>query len=159
MDNEYLNNYAIILLFIAAAILFSVFGLITSSLLSIKKPNVEKEKSYESGEEPLNDAKIQYSPGFFTIALIFLLFEVEIIFLFPWALIFDNSLMQVDSSGQWGLLAMFEMFVFVGILFLGLLFAWKKGFLNWSKPKINSVVFKGEVPESLYEDFNKKYSN
>ncbi len=158
MTESYLNNYAIILLFVAAAILFSVFGLLTSRFLAPFKPNFEKNKSYESGEEPLNDARIQYNPGFFIIGLIFLLFEVEIIFLFPWALIFDNSMLQEQSAGSWGILSLTEMFIFIAILFLGLLFVWRKGFLNWNKPKTEFRTFKGVVPDELYDKVNKKYS-
>lgn len=158
MTEAYLNNYAIILLFFAAAILFSVFGLITSGFLSTNKPNFEKLKSYESGEDPSGDARIQYNPGYFVIALIFLLFEVEIIFLFPWALIFDNSGLNKASNNLWSYLSLIEMFIFIAILFLGLFFVWKKGFLNWPKPELESTEFHSDIPDKYYEDINKKYS-
>ncbi len=157
MTETYLENYAMILLFFAAAILFSVFGLITSGFLNTSKPNFEKLKSYESGEEPSSDARIQYNPGYFVIALIFLLFEVEIIFLFPWALIFDNSELNEVSNGLWSYLSLAEMFIFISILFLGLFFVWKKGFLNWPKPEIEKSEYKSNIPAKLYDEINEKY--
>ncbi len=158
MSETYFENYAMILLFFAAAILFSIFGILTSRLLSVSKPNVEKLKSYESGEEPSNDARIQYNPGYFVIALIFLLFEVEILFLFPWALIFDNTALNNASEGLWSYLTLIEMFIFIAILLLGLFFVWKKGFLDWPKAKIEKEEYQSNIPDSFYEDINKKYT-
>jgi NADH-quinone oxidoreductase subunit A len=157
MSESGLSNYAIVLLFTAGGIVFSLLGLMVSRILAPKQPNIEKETSYESGEEPLKNARIQYNPGYFIIALIFLLFEVEIIFLFPWALVFDNEYLNGISNDSWGTLALIEMFIFIAILFAGLFFVWRKGFLSWPAPKIEKETFRSGIPSDLYDEFNRKY--
>lgn len=154
MSDLYHQDYLYILVFFAAAFIFGIFGIIFTNFLGPKKPNQEKNSSYESGEEPLKDSRIQFNPAYFIIALIFLLFEVEILFLFPWALIFDNEILNTSSGGAWSCLTLIEMFIFIFILILGLAFVWKKGFLNWQKPKPIINEFKSPVPSELYDKIN-----
>jgi NADH-quinone oxidoreductase subunit A len=156
MDVE-LTEYSHILIFLIGAAGFCAVGMFASKLLSVYKPNQEKNKSYESGEDPLEDARIQYNPGYFIIALIFLLFEVELVFLFPWALIFDNDSLQSATNGTWGWLTLTEMFIFIGILGLGLAFVWQKGYLDWPKPKAEKSKIHSVVPKSMYDAINIKY--
>lgn len=151
------QEYAIVLLFFGAGILFSILGILASKIFTTSKPNEEKLKSYESGEEPFKDARVQYNPGYFIIALIFLIFEVELLFLFPWAVVFDDPGVISQMGSDWGILALIEMFIFIALLFIGLVFVWKKGYLNWPGKKENIKEKTGVVPERMYEEFNKKF--
>ena len=91
----------------------------------------EKLTSYECGEVPEGSAWIQFNVRFYIIALIFLIFDVEVIFLFPWAVVFK----QLTIDG-FGFLAFIEMFVFVSILIVGFAYVWVKGDLDWVKMKL-----------------------
>ena len=91
----------------------------------------EKLESYECGEVPEGSAWVKFNVRFYVIALIFLIFDVEVIFLFPWAVVFKS----LNESG-FGLLAFIEMFVFVLILIVGFAYVWVKGDLDWVKVKL-----------------------
>lgn len=145
------------LLFIVAGILFLVGGLITAKLIRPDRPNDQKLASYESGEIPMGDAWGQINIRFYLLALIFLLFEVEIIFLFPWAVVFGNEELIELSGGKWGWYTFTEMFIFLGILLLGLAYAWKKGHLDWPVQSPRKTTFTSPVPHGLYEKLNKRY--
>ena len=88
---------------------------------------------------------------------IFILFEVELVFLFPWATVFGDKHINEMTNGLWGWFALAEMFIFVGTLALGLAYAWVKGHLEWVRPKIQTSDYTSKVPTKLYEDLNKKY--
>ena len=148
--------YSEILIYIGAGLLFIAGGLFTSKLLRPHKPNREKNSVYESGEEPSGDARVSFPVRYYVIALLFLLFEVEIIFLFPWALVFSDPELINATGGRWGWLALIEMFIFLIVLIVGLAYAWKKGFLDWEKPAVISHEYKSPVPRELYEEFNNK---
>ncbi|MEO1655738.1 MAG: NADH-quinone oxidoreductase subunit A [Bacteroidota bacterium] len=153
MDSE-LSQFAYILLFIIGGIVLVVVGLFTSFLLRPKQPNPEKLSTYECGEEPLGQVWGQFNNQYYVIALIFILFEVEIIFLFPWALIFGQAELSQASQGAWGWFALTEMFIFIGLLGLGLAYVWIKGYLDWVRPQENIKKYKSPVPSGLYEKFN-----
>lgn len=157
-ENIPLSEFGTILLFIIGAIVFVVAGTLASRIIRPSKPNPEKLTSYECGEEPIGDAWGQFNIKFYIIALIFLVFEVEMIFLFPWATVFGRAEIIADTNGMWGWFAVTEALIFVGILFLGLVYAWKKGFLDWVKPEQVISEFKSPVPHSLYQELNKKYA-
>ena len=91
----------------------------------------EKLESYECGEVPEGSAWVKFNVRFYVIALIFIIFDVEVIFLFPWAVVFKS----LAESG-FGLLAFIEMFAFVTILIVGFAYVWVKGDLNWVKMKL-----------------------
>ena len=93
--------------------------------------NDDKQMSYECGEVPEGSAWVKFNIRFYVIALIFIIFDVEVIFLFPWAVIFQ----ELINSG-FGLLAFIEMFVFVLILVVGFAYVWVKGDLDWVKMKL-----------------------
>ena len=147
-----------VLLFIIGGLLFVSLALLVSKIIRPNRPNVEKLTSYESGEEPIGSPWIQYNIRFYVIALIFILFEVEIVFLFPWATIFSNKELISETNGSWGWLAMSEMLIFVGLLALGLAYAWKNGHLDWIKSKPEVSDFKSPVPRDLYEKINERYN-
>ncbi len=128
------SEFGIILLFLIGGIFFVAFGLLTARLIRPKRPNIEKLTTYESGEDPLGTAWSQFNTRFYIIALVFILFEVELVFLFPWATVYaDQELMEL-TGGKWGMIALVEMVAFVIILALGLVYLWVKGFLNWERP-------------------------
>jgi len=128
-----------------------------SRLIAPKNPTPEKLTSYECGEEVVGNAWVPFNSRFYVIALIFLLFDVEMIFILPWATVFgDHEAAKVDP--RWGWLSLTEMFVFLGILILGLAYVWVKGDLDWIKPKPIKPVVDTQVPVSLYEKLNQQQS-
>lgn len=155
--NTELQGYGIVLLFLIGGVIFIAGGLITAWIIRPDRPNEEKLTTYESGEDPVGNAWSQFNFRFYVVALIFLLFEVEIIFLFPWATVFGNKELIDATDGLWGWFTFIEMTVFILILAVGLAYAWRKGYLDWQKPETKIIPFKGAVPPSRYVDINKKY--
>ncbi|NLF82737.1 MAG: NADH-quinone oxidoreductase subunit A [Candidatus Gastranaerophilales bacterium] len=92
-----------------------------SWLVQPKAPGHLKSKTYECGMKPFGDSRIQFDVKYYLFALLFLIFDIEAVFLFPWAVSFDKL----------GLFALVEAFIFIGILILGLAYAWKKDALKW----------------------------
>jgi NADH-quinone oxidoreductase subunit A len=152
-----LTDFGYILLFIIAGITLVLVMLFIAKLLRPHRPNEEKLTTYESGEDPLGNAHVQFNVRFYVIALIFVLFEVELLFLFPWAVVFGNEELIKATDGQWGWFAMAEMTVFVGILILGLAYAWAKGYLDWVKPAPQMPEIQSPVPRDLYQKVNERY--
>ena len=157
MNQGYVSSLGEILLFIIGGSLFVTIALLASRLIRPHRPNAEKLTTYESGEDPVGAAWIQFNPRFYVIALIFLLFEVEIIFLFPWATIFANEELINQTDGVWGWFALIEMIVFILILAIGLAYAWANGFLEWVKPDVKSSDYKSPVPKHFYDKINEQY--
>jgi NADH-quinone oxidoreductase subunit A len=140
--------------FLLAGIFFMAFVLFLAKWIRPNRPNVEKLSTYESGEEPVGNANVRFNPRFYVIALLFLLFEIELIFLFPWAVVYQDKQI-VAASSSWSFYALFEMLIFMGILALGLAFAWVKGYLNWEKPEIKMEEFQSPIPKKAYEKVGK----
>jgi NADH-quinone oxidoreductase subunit A len=154
----YLSEFGEILVFILAAVVFILATLLVSKLIRPDRPNPEKLTTYESGEEPVSSPWTQFNVRFYVIALIFLLFEVEVVFLFPWAVVFAKKELMEQTNGAWGWFSMLEMLLFIVILALGLIYAWVNGFLDWVKPNPKPTEFDSPVPKELYRELNKKYS-
>jgi len=134
------------------------FTFFINRLIAPRKPNPEKLTSYECGEEPTGNAWLPFNSRFYVIALIFLLFDVEMVFIFPWAIVFGSYEMNaVDPN--WGWLAFIEMFVFLGILILGLVYVWVKGDLDWIKPNPVVPTTNTHIPISFYEKLNQEQSH
>ncbi len=119
-----LQNFAHILVFLIFGAAFVGINITISRLLQARNPHPVKLSTYECGELPEGESWIQFNIRFYVIALIFLIFEVEIAFLFPWAVVFKSL----------GTFAFVEMMVFVFILIIGLAYVWGKGDLEWEKP-------------------------
>ena len=117
-----LENYLPIGIMIVAGILFGVVMSKASEFLGPKKPTDEKLSTYESGMEPVRSARERFSVRFYLIAMLFIIFDIEVVFLYPWAVNFRS----------FGMPGFVEMFVFIAILMVGLVFVWKKGALEWS---------------------------
>ncbi|MCK5688384.1 NADH-quinone oxidoreductase subunit A [Myxococcota bacterium] len=121
-------NFITVLMFFAFAFIF-VWGMLSlGKLIRPHNPYADKNEIYECGERPIGEAWIQFNPRFYVIALIFLIFDVEIAFVFPIASVFKKFI----DNGQ-GLLAFTELFIFMAILLLGLVWVWVKGDLQWVK--------------------------
>lgn len=155
---DMLTDFGIILLFIVAG--FALLGIVLGigSLLRPNRPNPEKNTTYESGEDPVGNANVQFNVRFYVVALIFVLFEVELVFLFPWAVVFGNEDLIAQTDGRWGWFALAEMAVFVGILALGLAYAWAKGYLDWVRPEPKINTINTPVPADLYAKVNERYA-
>jgi NADH-quinone oxidoreductase subunit A len=153
-----MNDYWGIFLFLGAAIAFVGGGMLFSKLLRPNRPNEEKNTTYESGEDPINNSWGNFNIRFYLVALIFILFEAEIIFLFPWATVFADPKLIEQTDGLWGWFSFFEVSLFILILALGLAYIWKKDYLDWDKPATEKPAFESKIPKKLYQDLNKKYS-
>ena len=116
-----MGEYGGLGVFFIVALIFPVAALIPAFFLQPRHPGGEKRIPYECGVDTEGKTYVQYRVGYFLYALIFIVFDIEAVFLYPWAVRF----------GALGLFALFEMFVFIGILALGLWYAWKKGALSW----------------------------
>jgi NADH-quinone oxidoreductase subunit A len=119
--SAYLRSMLTIIFLAAAAIVLVGGALAISRLIRPRNPNREKLTAYESGVDPVGTVWAQSQIRYYIFALLFVMFDVEAVFLFPWAL-------RLEEFGVFGLI---EMFIFVGILLLGLIYAWRKGVLRW----------------------------
>lgn len=120
-----LSQFGTILLFFIVAAMVVVGGVFAAKLLRPNRPNEEKLSTYECGEEPIGDSWVKFNFRFYVVALVFLIFDVEVVFLFPWALVYENL----------GAFAFIEMMVFLAILVAGYVYVWVKGDLDWDKPQ------------------------
>jgi NADH-quinone oxidoreductase subunit A len=152
------SDFGYILLFILTALAFLALTLGTAQLLRPNRPNEEKLTTYESGEEPEGNANVQFNVRYYVVALVFLLFDVELVFLFPWATVFGNARLIQETDGLWGWFSLVEMGIFLLILALGLAYAWVKGHLDWVKPQAQVPKLESKVPMQAYENINRKYS-
>jgi len=146
------------LLFVIGGTLFVVSALLVSRLIRPNRPNAQKLTSYESGETPQGPAWIQFNLRFYVLALIFILFEVEIVFLFPWSVVFANKELNAQTDGAWGWYAFVEMLIFILVLVIGLAYAWKMGHLDWVKSAPTTTDVESPVPAKLYDELNTKYA-
>ncbi len=117
----HLNGYPLlfILLICSAALPFLLMGI--AQVVMFKNPTALKYTTYESGMDTFGDAKIQFDVKFYLFALLFILFDIETVFLFPWAVAFEDL----------GLRGLIIIYLFIDILILGLIYAWKKDALRW----------------------------
>ena len=154
-----MSEFGSIFLYILSGITLCLIMLFVAKLIRPSRPNVEKLSTYESGEEPEGTANIRFNVRFYVVALIFILFDVELVFLFPWATIFADKQLIAETNGLWGWFTFAEMLVFVAILALGLAYAWIKGHLDWVRPQVKTTPFENKIPMDLYEKINQKYLN
>lgn len=116
-----LSNYLPILIFIIIGVLFGILPISVGWLVSLKRPDPAKLSSYECGFPPFEDARIPFDVRYYLVAILFILFDLETAFLFPWAVV-------LHQIGWFGFLAMA---LFVGLLLVGFIYEWKKGALEW----------------------------
>ncbi|MBM3630812.1 MAG: NADH-quinone oxidoreductase subunit A [Alphaproteobacteria bacterium] len=121
MLNEFLKDYLSIIIFLIVALGLSCLFIFINFVFSPKKPDPEKLSAYECGFEPFQDSRIEFDVRFYLVAILFIIFDLEIAFLFPWAI----------SLGNIGLFGFCSMMIFLFILAVGFIYEWKKGALDW----------------------------
>lgn len=136
-----LTEFGQILAFILLAAIFVFIGLLTAKIVSPHNPTKEKRTTYECGEDTIGPSWIKFNIRFYVIALIFVIFDVEVVFLFPWAVVFQKM----------GMIAFIEMMIFLLILAVGYIFVWARGDLEWVRPEpeipvLNRKIFKESSP-------------
>jgi NADH-quinone oxidoreductase subunit A len=131
--SDVLVSYLPILMMLLVACGFAAVMLTMSRLVGQKKPTKEKLMPYECGKDPVGSARERHSVRFYMVAMIFLLFDIEAIFLVPWAVAYGNVLADPRASVSMQLLFYGEMMAFIGILFAGLIYVWKKGVFEWNR--------------------------
>jgi NADH-quinone oxidoreductase subunit A len=122
-----LESYFPVLMFILVGVAVGVVPMVLGSVLGPNKPDAEKQSPYECGFEPFEDARMRFDVRYYLIAILFILFDLEVAFLLPWA----SILKEIAASPDVRLFGFFEMFVFLGILVVGYVYVWKKGALDW----------------------------
>ncbi|MDX2284161.1 MAG: NADH-quinone oxidoreductase subunit A [Bacteroidia bacterium] len=130
---------------------------LTSRLIAPDRPNPVKASSYECGEEPEGSGHVRLHMRFFTVGLVFLIFEVEVLFLFPWALVLGDAGL-IGAVPGWGRLALAEAGAFLLILTLGLVYVWAKGDLEWVQPRPAGLSRQPAAPDPAYDAVNRKYA-
>jgi NADH-quinone oxidoreductase subunit A len=116
-----LTEYLPILIFLGIAIGLSVVIVIASLVLAQQRPDSEKLSAYECGFEPFDDARGRFDVRYYLVAILFIIFDLEVAFLFPWAI----------SLGDIGMFGFWSMMGFLGLLTIGFIYEWKKGALEW----------------------------
>ena len=116
-----LIEYLPILIFIGIAIALAVVMVAASYIIARQRPDSEKVSAYECGFEAFDDARSRFDVRFYLVAILFIIFDLEVAFLFPWAI----------SLGEIGVFGFWSMVVFLGILTIGFIYEWKKGALEW----------------------------
>ena len=118
---EFLTDYLSIIIFVLIALALSIGFIIINYAVAPKNPDPEKLSAYECGFSPFSDSRIKFDVRFYLVAILFIIFDLEIAFLFPWAV----------SLGNIGLLGFYSMMAFLFILTVGFIYEWKKGALEW----------------------------
>ena len=121
MENEFLRDYATILIFLFISVGLGFAFIFVNFLFSPSNPDTEKLSAYECGFEPFEDSRMEFDVRFYLVAILFIIFDLEIAFLFPWAV----------SLGNIGILGFTSMMIFLFILTIGFIYEWKKGALDW----------------------------
>lgn len=123
---DYTESYVTIIVFILLGLALPVGALTAGRLLRPHQPSATKAITYESGVDPTGEGWVQYNVRYYLFALLFVVFDVEAVFLYPWAVAYDSLREDI------GLFILVEMLIFVFFLLIGLLYAWKKKVLEWS---------------------------
>jgi NADH-quinone oxidoreductase subunit A len=124
VQEDLILGYLPIIIFLILITCVGAGMIIMSAMLGRKNPNPEKTSTYECGMTPIKDARRRFDISFYLIAMLFILFDIEVVFLYPWAVIFDRF-----NPVIFGFI---EMVLFIGILLFGYIYIWRKGALNWS---------------------------
>jgi NADH-quinone oxidoreductase subunit A len=121
---EYLTKYFPILLFVFVALAFGVVTLLLSYLVQPKYPEPEKLSAYECGSEPFSDARMPFPVRYYIFAMLFVIFDIEVIFLYPWAVVFKDI-------NKVSIIGLVEMMIFIALFLVAYVYAWRKGALEW----------------------------
>ncbi len=140
MPDNYFARYVPLLIHLGLVSGIAIGMVVLSQLLGKHRRSRAKDSPYECGILPTGDARQRFSVKFYLVAMVFILFDVEAVFLYPWAVIFND----LKKAG----LAMFgfwEMVVYIGIVLVGFFYIWKMGVLDWNKPERDSIAAQGSV--------------
>lgn len=129
MPDNYFARYLPLLIHLVIALGIAAGMIILSTILGQRRASRAKFQQYECGITPTGDAGQRFSVRFYLVAMLFILFDVEAIFLYPWAVIFR------DLTKNFGMFGFWEMLVYIGIVLVGFFYIWKKGVLDWNKPE------------------------
>ena len=121
MTADFLNDYLPIILFLVIALGLSCAFIVLNFILSPKNPDPEKLSAYECGFDAFDDSRMEFDVRFYLVAILFIIFDLEIAFLFPWAI----------TLGKIGLFGFWSMMIFLAVLTIGFIYEWKKGALEW----------------------------
>ena len=121
MLDDFLKDYLSIIIFLFVALTLSIGFIVLNFLFSPKNPDPEKLSAYECGFEAFGDSRMEFDVRFYLVAILFIIFDLEIAFLFPWAI----------SLGNLGTLGFWSMMIFLFVLTIGFVYEWKKGALDW----------------------------
>ncbi|WP_421786753.1 NADH-quinone oxidoreductase subunit A [Hyphobacterium sp.] len=119
--NELLLEYLPILIFLGIAAALGILFMLAAFVLAPSNPDSEKVSTYECGFEAFDDARMKFDVRFYLVAILFIIFDLEVAFLFPWAV----------TLGETGVFAFWSMMIFLGVLTVGFIYEWKKGALEW----------------------------
>jgi len=119
--NELLLNYLPVIIFIGLSAVIGLALLVAPFIIAVKNPDPEKVSAYECGFDAFDDARMKFDVRFYLVAILFIIFDLEVAFLFPWAVAFKS----VGWFGFWA------MMVFLGVLTIGFIYEWRKGALEW----------------------------
>ena len=122
-----IENYFPVFVFLVVALLFSMAPVLLGWLLGPRRPDPEKLSPYECGFEPFEDARIRFDVRYYLIAILFILFDLEIAFLFPWAVVFKEMIVE----GTHALYVFGTVMIFLAVLVIGYVVEWKNGALDW----------------------------
>ena len=131
MADNYFARYLPLLIHVLVAAGLAVGMVLLSTLIGQHKKNKVKMSPYECGMEPQGDVRSRFSVKFYLVAMLFILFDVEAVFLYPWAVLLKSDL---KMFGFW------EMMVFIAVILAGLFYIWKKGVIDWNKPTKGEVM-------------------
>ncbi|GAA4788568.1 hypothetical protein GCM10023231_16000 [Olivibacter ginsenosidimutans] len=152
-EGSQITEFGKVFIYLSIGTLLVLLTLFLGKFLSPKKPTAAKLSTYECGEVVQGSSWVQFNARFYVIALVFLLFDVEMAFIFPWTTIFGSSEL-IHADDRWGWYTLAEMFIFIGILLIGLVYVWRKGDLEWIKPTPKIPVLHTTVPRAVYEKNN-----
>ena len=119
--SEMLNEYLPILIFLGLAIALGLILILAAAIVAVRNPDPEKVSAYECGFNAFDDARMKFDERFYLVSILFIIFDLEVAFLFPWAVAFKD----ISMVGFW------SMMVFLGVLTIGFAYEWKKGALEW----------------------------
>ena len=135
-----LNIYGNIFVFLCAGLLFVFMNMALVRIVAPRRPNKEKNKTYECGEEPVGSGWLNFNARFYLIAILFIIFDVEIVLVFPVIARYRDAVIHGN-----GLVAFIDIFIFAAVLFLGLVYAWKNGYLEWLRGVRKQLRVEGRI--------------
>ena len=121
MEEGFLREYLPIIIFLGLAVALGIILIVAAVVLAVRNPDPEKVSAYESGFNPFDDARMKFDVRFYLVSILFIIFDLAVAFLFPWATAF----------GELSMAAFWSMMIFLAVLTIGFAYEWKKGALEW----------------------------